>query len=281
MGTDVSRIAVLADVHGNVPALEAVLDDIARTGADRVVVGGDLVGRGPEGRAVVERIRSLGLLSVRGNHEDLLLATRDTPRGKDADDDIARCTRWMADDLDDAAAAFAAALPPALVVPGAPDVRIVHGSPRSNREGIGPWTSAERVRELFDDVPEPVLCCAHTHRPLVHRLAGGLVVNVGSVGLPFDGDPRAAYALLVRDRDGWHSEVRRVPYDRDRVLARYRTTGFLDECGAMAAMAAREIETARSHLVPFEAWCRERGLPPVHRLVADFLEGFVPEQPVA
>lgn len=274
-----TRIAVLSDVHGNVPALEAVLDDLGRARPDEVLVGGDLVGRGPEGRAVAERVRALGLRAVRGNHEDLLLATRAAAGA--AIDDIARCTRWMADDLGDDAAAFLAALPDALVAATAPEVRLVHGSPRSNRQGIGPWTSPEQVRELYDDVPERVLVCAHTHRPLVLPVAGGLVVNTGSVGLPFDGDPRASYALLERRRGGWRAEIRRVAYDRGAVLERYRATGFLDGGGAMAELLAREIETARTHLVPFEAWCQARGLPSDRRLVEAFLASFTPEQPTA
>lgn len=274
-----TRIAVLSDVHGNVPALEAVLDDIARRRADEVLVGGDLVGRGPEGRAVVERVRALGLACVRGNHEDLLLDTRAT--APEARDDIARCTRWMAADLDDAAAALLAALPEALVAASAPEVRLVHGSPRSNRQGIGPWTSPDLVRELYDDVPERVLVCAHTHRPLVLEVAGGLVVNTGSVGLPFDGDPRASYALLERRRGGWRAEIRRVAYDRSAVLERYRATGFLDGGGAMAELLARELATARTHLVPFESWCRARALPCERHLVPAFLASFTPEQPTA
>lgn len=275
-----TRVAVLADIHGNVPALEAVMADLMRQGVDEVLVGGDLVGRGPEGRAVVEIVRSRGWRSVRGNHEDYLLGTRAAP-ADDAADDIVRGTRWMADELDDDAAAYLAALPDSLVAASAPELRVVHGSPRSNRQGIGPWTSPELLRALYDEVAEPILLCAHTHRPLVHRLDGGLVVNVGSVGLPFDGDPRASYAVLERRPDGWRVDVRRVAYDRGAVLERYATTGFLDATGAMAAMLAREIETARTHLVPFATWCEAREAAPDVAQVGPFLARFQPERPIA
>jgi len=278
-----TRIAILADVHGNVPALEAVLDDLAGQQADEVLVGGDLVGRGPEGRAVVERIRALGLAAIRGNHEDLLIGTRaELEAGEgDADDDVARCTRWMAEELGDEAGAFVAALPDALVAATAPELRLVHGTPDSNREGIGPWTRADRLREVWDSVPEAVLCCAHTHRPLIEVVGTGLVVNVGSVGLPFDGDPRASYALLDRGPGGWRAAIRRVPYDRDALLARYRATGFLAAGGAMAELLALEIASARSHLVPFVGWCEAQSRPPNRRELPAFLAEFVPEQPVA
>lgn len=278
----VTRIAMLADVHGNMPALEAVVDDIARQRVDEVLVGGDLVGRGPEGRAVLERVRALGWPAVAGNHEGLLLDTRATPRDDEVDvDDIVRCTRWMADELGDAAAAYLSALPDFLVAATAAEVRLVHGSPRSNRQGIGPWTSPEQLRELFDDVPEPILVCAHTHRPLVRRLDDGMVINVGSVGLPFDGDPRASYAVLERGVSGWHADMRRVPYDRGDVLARYRSTGFMAAGGAMAALLAREVETARTHLVPFVAWCEARDVACTLDRVPAFLAEFEPERPIA
>lgn len=253
------RIAVLADIHGNLPALEAVLDDIAQQGFDEVLHAGDLIGRGPQGNAVVEHIRAAGIPGIRGNHEDFVLEVRDggtsaLVSGTPAERMYAPCARWMADELDDASAAFVRDLPFARLSRSDERVLVVHGSPRSNREGIGPWTDDANLREILSGVDAAVMACAHTHRPLVRQSEGRLVVNVGSVGLSFDGDPRASYAILSRRAGVWSAEIRRLDYDRDAFLEVYRTSGFLESGGTMARALEHEVRTARSHLVPFITW---------------------------
>ena len=165
-----SRIAILADVHGNVPALAAVLADLEHAGADEVLVGGDLVGRGPEGSRVVRAVRERGWRSVKGNHEDYLLAFRrgEVPPEWQFDDEWS-ASRFMAAELSTDDARTIAALPFSITSELAPELRLVHGSPRSYSEGIGPWLSSSQVADLWARVEEPVLVCAHTHRPLVER----------------------------------------------------------------------------------------------------------------
>lgn len=277
-----TRIAVIADIHANLPALEAVLDDLAGRDLDEVLVGGDLVGRGPQGDAVARRIREIGLRSVLGNHEEYLLAFR---RGEVPDDWLTHpdwaAARWMARELSEDTAAYLAELPFSLVAASASELRVVHGSPSSTREGVGPWTSDEKLGEIFDAVEEPVLVCAHTHRPLVKRpAAGGLVVNVGSVGLPFDGDPRARYAILERGHEGWRVEHVAVPYDRERTLDAYRSTGFLEAGHVTAELLALELRTAQSHLVPFVEWAAVTGRPASRDSLPLFLESFEPGTPL-
>ena len=173
-----TRIAVLADIHGNLPALEAVIEDVTSRQPDEILVGGDLVGRGPCGKKVVRRITEMGWRSVRGNHEDYLLAFRHQrvkSRWLSAPEWSA--ARWMAAELDDDAAHTIGSLPLSLRSDLAPELRLVHGTPRSNGEGIGPWTSREQVEAHLAAVHEPVLVCGHTHRPLECRLPTGLVVT--------------------------------------------------------------------------------------------------------
>lgn len=264
-----TRIAVLADIHGNLPALEAVVADVARQAVDEVVVAGDLVGRGPQGSAVVRRVAGLGWASVRGNHEDYLLDIRAgrVPSGWGGDPAWAGA-RWMAQELGDDDAAFIAALPLQRVAATAAAVRIVHGTPASNREGIGPWTDDATLARILAGVAEPVLVCAHTHRPLVRALGPRLVVNSGSVGLPFNGDVRAQYVVLSddgpagRDGSGWRAEHRSVDYDRGALRRVYRESGFLEAGGVTSALLAIELETARSVLVPYLAYVEDRGEAP-------------------
>lgn len=265
-----TRIAVIADIHGNLPALEAVCRDLEAQRVDEVLVGGDLVGRGPQGSAVIRRVRELGWPAIGGNHEDYLLAFRrgQVPAAWQHAEEWA-ASRWMAAELGDDDAEWIAALPFSLTRPG---MRLVHGTPRSNRDGIGPWTGDERVVEHFGEVPESLLVCAHTHRPLRRQVPGGLVVNVGSVGLPFNRDVRAQYAVFTRgEDDAWEVEARRVEYDLAEILAVYEASGFLAKGGITARLLRLELEHASPVLVPFLHWAETLGVEPTSAQLEPFL----------
>ena len=276
-----TRVAILADIHGNTAALEAVVADVARQAPDLVLVGGDLVGRGPEGSAVVARIRELGWPSIRGNHEDYLLDFRHrrVPEEWWHQREWA-AARWMAAELSDADAGYIESLPYTLTAPQAPGLLLAHGTPRSANEGLGPWTSDRALGRQLDAIEESVLVVAHTHRPMRRRLADGEVVNVGSVGLPFNGDPRAQYAILTLSDGGCKTEFRQVDYDRERTRAAFRETGFLDAGGVTAELLAMELDRARPFLVPFITWARTMRLTPESRRVAEFLDLYDPEEPM-
>lgn len=268
-----SRIAVLADIHGNVPALEAVLADIALQGVDEVLVGGDLVGRGPEGSRVVERIAELEVDTIGGNHEDYLLAfrRRQVPAEWLETEEWA-ASRWMAAELSDEAAEWIATLPFSVVSRAAPGLRLVHGTPASNQQGIGPWTRDDEIAGHLEAVAEPLLVCAHTHRPLLYRQDARLVVNVGSVGLPFNRDTRAQYAIFELGAAGWEVELRQVEYDRSRVLEVYERSGFLAEGGVTARLLKMELEHATPLLVPFLKWAEVLEVEPSTEQLGRFFE---------
>jgi len=280
-----ARIAVLSDIHGNVPALEAVLADLETVAPDEVLVGGDLVGRGPQGTAVVRRIAELGWRTIRGNHEEYLL---DFQRGNVPSAWLHAAewsaARWMASELGAEEARWIEALPFSLTSQAAPGLRLVHGTPSSTREGIGPWLSDRRLGEHLAEVEETLLVCAHTHRPLHRRVDGGQVVNVGSVGLPFNGDQRAQYAVFEpagpESEDAWHVELRQVPYDRERILRIYDETGFLAEGGVTARLLRLELEHAAPVLVPFLKWSEVRGRTPEEAELGTFLELYRPGEPL-
>lgn len=281
------RIAVISDIHGNVPALEAVLEDLAGQDVDEVLVGGDLVGRGPQGTAVVRRISELGWDTIRGNHEEYLLEFRG---GKVPAEWLHAAewsaARWMAAELGTREARWIDSLPFSLTSRLAPGLRLVHGTPRSTREGIGPWLSDRRVGEHWAAVDEELLVCAHTHRPLQREVAGGLVVNVGSVGLPFNRDQRAQYAIFEPPDAGggaerpWRVELRGVLYDLDRIFRIYEETGFLGEGGVTARLLRMELEHAAPLLVPFLEWCKARGRIPAEAELGAFAEAYRPGEPL-
>ena len=272
-----TRIAILADIHGNMPALEAVIRDLKGQAVDEVLVGGDLVGRGPEGSRVIQRVRELGWTAIGGNHEDYLLAFRN----REVESEWLRAqewaaARWMAAELDDEDVDFISSLPFSLDRPG---LRLVHGTPHSNREGIGPWTGDEEVADHLAAVEENVLVCAHTHRPLIRESGDSLVINVGAVGMPFNRDHRAQYAIFTTGgRHGWRVEQRQVAYDLEEIFQIYDASGFLAEGGVTAQLLRMELEHATPILVPFLAWAEHFEVAAASASLDRFFEAFQPGQ---
>lgn len=274
-----TKIAVISDIHGNVPALEAVIADIDSQRVDEVLVGGDLVGRGPQGSSVVQHIVALRWPCIRGNHEDYLLQFRrqQIPDGWLEADEWA-ASRWMAAELSDSDIAYLDSLPFSLTSRLEPRLRLVHGSPRSNNEGLGPWTSDEELEEHFESVAESLLVCAHTHRPLTHEFDAGMVINVGSVGLPFNGDRRAQYVIFDIDGPDVAVDFRRVEYDLRRTLDIYESTGFLGEGGVTAQLLKMELEQAAPYLVPFLYWVEAVGREPSSSQIDEFRRIYDPQE---
>jgi diadenosine tetraphosphatase ApaH/serine/threonine PP2A family protein phosphatase len=197
-------LGVLYDIHGNLPALEAVLADADGQGAQRFILGGDYALFGPWPAETVERLRGLNAAWIRGNGERWTAEPADAP-----DDDVVQgAIAGCRDALGEAAVAELADLPETLVREQA---LFCHASPLSDVRSFMP-TPADDEAELLDEVMEPRLVFGHTHVPFRRISAhGGIeLVNPGSVGMPFDGDQRAAYALIHPDR---RVEHRRVPYD--------------------------------------------------------------------
>jgi predicted phosphodiesterase len=204
----VGRVAVISDVHANVPALEAVLAEIALARVDLVVSCGDLTW-GAEPDRTVELIAALGAraVCVRGNGDraviELAQGTRTTGRPREA---------WMATQHSAASVEFVAAFPFSVTVriDGLGAVRFCHGSPRSDTEVVTPQTPEQRFAELASGLDERVLVTGHTHLQFDRQVAGRRSVNPGSVGLPFHNEaPGTAYwALLAED-----VELRQTSYD--------------------------------------------------------------------
>jgi predicted phosphodiesterase len=278
-----TRIAIIADIHANLPALEAVEADLDRFDLDEVIVAGDLVGRGCQGSAVVHRVAERGWAALRGNHEDYVLSfrRREVPQNWLEATEWA-ASRWMGSELDADAAQFLDALPFSLTARTAPGVRIVHGSPQSYCEGLGDWTDEATLRQHLAGLDENILVCAHTHRPMMRRFDDGLVVNVGSVGMPFNADWRAQYAIVTLDEtDKASVTFRQVPYDRDAVRKSYETSGFLEEGGVTAHLLLMEIDHARPFLVPFLKWIEALQIEALTEHIPDFLGVYDPQKPLA
>ena len=201
------RIALFSDVHGNLPALDAVLADIAATGIAERYCLGDLVGYGPDPAGVVERVRTAGIPTVRGNYDDGVGNRRGscgcyyaTAEAR-ANGDISYAFTDSA--LDDADHAWLAALPDELRLEheGA-RILLAHGSPRKINEYLLPDRTDDFLARLADEAGADVVCVGHVHVPY-HRAMSAAnssrvhYVSSGSAGKPKDGDPRACWVELV------------------------------------------------------------------------------------
>jgi predicted phosphodiesterase len=220
-------LALIYDAHGNLPALETVLADAESAGADRYLLGGDYTLFGAWPRETVQRLRDLDADWIRGNGERWTATPEEAP--EPVQGAIARCRELLGGALVDELAA----LPETLAL----DTTLYcHGSPVSDVRSFMP-EPAEDEEELLHGVGAERLVFGHTHLAF-RRQAGGIeLVNPGSVGMPFDGDPRAAYGLV---QDGGEIELRRVEYDHEASAAAVR-----EVIGEAGELPARRIEQAR------------------------------------
>jgi len=207
------RVAALFDVHGNLPALEAVLAEPDVASADLVLSGGDVV-PGPFPRECLAALDALGerLVAVHGNGERNVVACE----GEEA--------RWCAERLSAEQLARIAALPSTarVDVPGLGSVSLCHGTPRSDEEIVTLVTPDERLGRILAGVEADVVLAGHTHSQVDRRVAGVRWVNGGSVGMPYEDEPGARWALLSADG----VELRRTAYDREAAAERIRRSGM-------------------------------------------------------
>jgi predicted phosphodiesterase len=270
------RVAVLADIHGNLAALEAALEDIAKVGADQVVVAGDVVNGAPDSRACWELIRSLGHPTLRGNHERYLFDLG-TPRASpEWETERFRAVHWARRQFSRDELEEMRSLPLCHRPPGTEELLIVHAAPGRDNENVQAYTAESELERMFGGTRERLIVRGHNHIGNTRRLGERWIVTAGSVGMPQDGNPTAQYLLLERTRRGWSWEHRSVRYDVEETLRRFRDAGYLLEAGAMARLIMREIATGSHQMVPFLRWWQSRAeaLPDLSAAVDRFLTAY-------
>ncbi len=212
------RIAVVSDIHGNLPALEAVIADLAETRPDQVVLGGDLALGGPHPTEVVDRLRDLGWPSVLGNTDAALGGLEAIPPAARGGfiPGVAAHTREM---LGDERTSWLTSLP---LEWRSGDLVVVHAVPGDCWAIVAHDASDESVRDAFGGTGARMAAYGHIHHAFVRRMGALTVVNSGSVSLSLDRDVRASYVLI----DGDRVEHRRVAYDLEQVAADYLAGGY-------------------------------------------------------
>ena len=237
------RVAVLTDVHANLPALQAALGRIDELGIDRVLCGGDLVGYGPHPNEVCALIEERAIPTIYGNYDYAIGRDLEdcgcayvTPHDRELGQ---RSVAWTLEHTGAAAKAFLRELPFDLrLAVGDRAVHLVHGSPRKVNEYLFEDKPARLYERLAAAEEADALVFGHTHRPWVRDHGGVRFVNCGSVGKPKDGDPRAAFAVLEARAGELRVAIERVPYDAEAVAREVAAAGLPAEYADKLVLAA-------------------------------------------
>jgi len=230
-------IALIADIHGNAVALERVLSELEHERPDRVVCLGDVASTGPQPREAIALLRATGCPVVLGNADEWLLTPQFSPNPDEATAKIEEIDAWCREQLGPEHLDYLRGFRSTIEIPL--DKRTVllccHGSPRSNTEAMRSATPDSELGAMLDRVRATILTCGHTHEQLLRRFGELILLNPGSVGLPFQGDRQtgtvrnpawAEYALIRWQSGALGIELRRVPVDARTVIAAALVSGM-------------------------------------------------------
>lgn len=254
------RIAIISDIHGNLQAFEAVLDDIAKQTFDQVVINGDIINTCPDSLACLELAYATGFVIVAGNHERYIRDFDAPERAPEWESPLWRPSLWTAEQLGPEQRARLHTLPNSYALD---DLLITHASLRHDQDSLFSWTPGRDVAAMFPgDIP-PTIIRSHNHIPQFRPWNGRLIVSTGAVGQPLDGNPWAKYAVAERRADGWVVKHRMIPYDVDAAIRRFADSGYLEWAAPMARLYMREVLLGTHHIVPFvRLYERWRGVEP-------------------
>jgi putative phosphoesterase len=236
-------VAVVTDIHANLPALEATLAHIEDLDVQSIYCGGDLVGYGPHPNEVCALIAEREIPTIYGNYDYAIARDEDdcgcayvTPHDRELGQ---LSVAWTLANTTRSSKEFMHGLPFDLRFRvGDTYAHLVHGSPRRVNEYLFEDKPASLYERLAAAETDPVLVFGHTHKPWVHEYGHVMFVNCGSVGKPKDGDPRGAFALLTADGGGIDAKIERVEYDAGQVAREVRAAGLPDEFADKLLLAA-------------------------------------------
>jgi predicted phosphodiesterase len=238
------RVAIVSDIHGNRTAFEAVLADLRDVAPDLVLHGGDLADAGSSPVEIVDRVHDLGWPGVIGNTDEMLAEpetfeefARESAGPGELWSAIREMAAWTRDKLGRDRLAWLRALPR---VQSHDDVALVHASPETLWRAPSAAAGVADLRRIYGPLNLPHIVYGHTHEPYVRSMPGLTIANSGSAGLPYDGDPRAAYIVI----DGSEVAIRRVQYDVGK------ETAALRHCGLPRAEWVARMLTAARPLTP-------------------------------
>ncbi|MFN8440024.1 MAG: metallophosphoesterase family protein [Caldilineaceae bacterium] len=269
------RVAFLADIHGNLPALEAVIADLKVQAPDQVVLVGDQINRCPWTNEVLDLLAGFDWPTIYGNHE-YIIARLGTPENFYPFTDPLRYPTlwWTHARLTPSHLAALHQLPAELTLtyPDLPSIYVTHGLPGNCYRGFLPEDSDDHIHQLLEHVEPSYIVSAHTHRPMdrsvpsggteTSKILNGLhpqaskcrILNPGSVGLPYNGDVRAQYLLLDSQIGEWLPVFRQIDYDIDRLVKEFETSPMRQEVGPEVELHLRTALTGLPWSSDFSFW---------------------------
>ncbi len=236
------KIAVISDIHANIAAFQAVLDDIAGQEIDKIFCTGDLVGYAPFPNEVIALIRSQKIPTVIGNYDDGVGSMRFVC-GCDYKDEKAlelgeKSLAWTQEHTSETNKEFLRNLPKEIRIRiGNQKVLLVHGSPNRLNEYISEDTPLNYMAELIEQADTDILILGHTHKPFHKSIGGKYLVNAGSVGRPKHGDPQAAY-VVISFKEKVEVEIRKVLYDFEATAKAIEESDLPDEFAEMIRLGS-------------------------------------------
>ena len=265
------KIAVLSDIHGNLAALRAVLNDLRMNRTDHIILAGDYVTDGPQPDRVLDILAELkSATMIKGNREDYMLTGENGIPAEWREYEQLGALLWTYQRLSRTHMEFIRSMKPQATVRLEPAdaIRVVHGSPYDSSELLFPDRFPERMERALKMTAENVLICGHTHEAWSRQYGTRLVVNPGSVGLHFNRNRSAEYALLIWTGTKWIAEHREVTYDLGDVEKQMADSGLSKACPIWSKVVLMALRTGRN--IPIELirsakkLMEERGCEPNH-----------------
>ena len=223
------KIALIGDVHANLPALEAVLSHAKQEGAQTIWNVGDLLGYGAFPDEVVQQLYQEKAMSIVGNYDlKVLKFKRKQDKWRETKHPLKFLAfQWARDHLSKKSRKYLSGLPQEIRLEvGGKRILLTHGSPASGEEPLTPTTSQARLRELARIAMADLILCGHSHQPFARQVENVWFINAGSVGRPDDGDPRPGYAIMDLGSGGVHVCHHRLEYDVERAAGAIRACGL-------------------------------------------------------
>lgn len=222
------RIAFISDIHGNATALEEVLKNINQKKVDQVFVLGDICFRGPEPKRSLELVQRLNTKVIKGNADEWVI--RGIKEGEVPASVIEIMSKerdWTFSRLIEGDIEYLRNLPLKLKLNvGRFKVHAFHATPESLFEVVTPNESDQFLEEKLMGTEADIFIYAHIHKPYIRFINGKCLINIGSVGLPFDGVTLSSYAILDIDDNSFQTSIVRVPYNIDRVIQQFLETDY-------------------------------------------------------
>jgi len=222
------RLAFISDIHGNALALEAVLESMKQKEVDKVLILGDLCFRGPEPKRSLDLVRTMGAEVIKGNADEWIV--RGVQEGEVPEESLRMMKaerEWTYARLDDDSVAYLKNLPTELnLTYGNIKIHAFHATPTSLFEVVQPFAADDHIVEKLFHQDADLSIYAHIHKPYMRSIEGKTVMNIGSVGLPFDGLHKPSYGLVDIAGDDFTTSIVRVDYDVAKVIDQFTQSDY-------------------------------------------------------